>query len=154
MGKSGWDVIPFNWGLHDLKCLVDDQPQVDLAQYERNLGRLVMRLRQAGARRIGASTTPAPGRNISTRRIPENVPRYHAAALPMMQKNKVSVNDRNAHALPRLGQIQTKDNVRLTDGGSRAPGARVAEAVRGVTRLTKRWEDDLIRAGGDEPAGR
>jgi acyl-CoA thioesterase-1 len=35
LGTSRWDVIHFNWGLHDLKVLTNGQHQVELAQYER-----------------------------------------------------------------------------------------------------------------------
>ena len=49
LGDSKWDVIHFNWGLHDLKYIQDDpskradpkaegsHPQVALADYEKNL---------------------------------------------------------------------------------------------------------------------
>src|SRR6187399_773924 len=37
VGTEKWDVIHFNWGLHDLKRMPDGKPQVSLADYERNL---------------------------------------------------------------------------------------------------------------------
>jgi len=35
LGKQKWDVIHFNFGLHDLKRMSDGEPQVPLALYER-----------------------------------------------------------------------------------------------------------------------
>ena len=60
IGESKWDVIHFNWGLHDLKYMGPNgenlfpkekggKPQVPLADYEKNLEKLVMRLKKTGA---------------------------------------------------------------------------------------------------------
>ena len=93
LGKEKWDVIHFNWGLHDLKYMFDDQPQVDLTQYERNLERLVGRLKKTGAALIWAATTPVPSRNVSPKRIPEEVAQYNAAAVRVMQRHGVKTTD-------------------------------------------------------------
>src|ERR1043166_3292284 len=50
LGDSHWDVIHFNWGLHDLKVTPDGGRQVPIDAYEKNLTTLVMRLKQTGAR--------------------------------------------------------------------------------------------------------
>src|ERR1044072_2662283 len=60
LGDSRWDVIHFNWGLHDLKDTPDGSRQVPIEAYERNLATLVARLKKTGARLIWASTTPVP----------------------------------------------------------------------------------------------
>ena len=61
LGDSKWDVIHFNWGLHDLKYmgpnkenltdpkLPTSHQQVPLADYERNLRELVGQLKATGA---------------------------------------------------------------------------------------------------------
>ena len=49
LGKDQWDVIHFNFGLHDLKQLQPGRRQVPLDAYEGNLKRLVARLKQTGA---------------------------------------------------------------------------------------------------------
>src|SRR5215831_2929252 len=56
LGSGKWDVIHFNWGLHDLKVDKDGARQVPIDTYEQNLRELVARLRQTGARLIWAST--------------------------------------------------------------------------------------------------
>src|SRR5690242_19927704 len=60
LGTGKWDVIHFNWGLHDLKVDPDGSRQVPLEQYQQNLRELVSRLNRTGARLIFATTTPVP----------------------------------------------------------------------------------------------
>ena len=69
LSDDDWDVIHFNFGLHDMKY-VDDQGervstdtgkvQVPLPQYEQNLRKIVTRLRETGAKLIWCTTTPVP----------------------------------------------------------------------------------------------
>jgi len=65
LGDRKWDVIHFNWGLHDLKYVDDNgrknlsgKQLVPLHEYEKNLRELVERLKETGARLIWATTTP------------------------------------------------------------------------------------------------
>ena len=60
LGDGKWDVIHFNWGLHDLKFMDDGKRQVPLDEYEKNLTELVKRLKKTGAKLIWCSTTPVP----------------------------------------------------------------------------------------------
>ncbi len=69
LGDGKWDVIHFNFGLHDLKYLdaagkyvtPDKGKQVaSVADYEKNLRAIVARLKQTGANLIFATTTPVP----------------------------------------------------------------------------------------------
>ena len=48
LGDSHWDVIHFNWGLHDLKVTPEGGRQVPIDAYEKNLASLVERLRTTG----------------------------------------------------------------------------------------------------------
>lgn len=129
LGKERWDAIHFNWGLHDLKYMFDDQPQVDLAQYERNLTRLAWRLQKTEARLIWATTTPVPSLRVGPKRIPSDVPRYNEAAARVMKRHGVAVDDLYAFALPRLAEIQIPDNVHFTPEGSRALAGQVVASI-------------------------
>jgi acyl-CoA thioesterase-1 len=137
LGQGRWDVIHFNWGLHDLKY-VDakgslsastsmGQPQVSLEAYEQNLDRLVSRLKQTGARLIFATTTPVP--EGAAGRIPADADRYNAAARRVMQRHGVTVNDLYAFAQPKLAEIQLPANVHFTPAGSQALAQPVAQAI-------------------------
>ena len=52
LGAAKWDVIHFNFGLHDLKIMDGGQHQVPAPQYERNLRAIVQRFKKTGARLI------------------------------------------------------------------------------------------------------
>ena len=133
LGRGNWDIIHFNWGLHDMKHV--KQGKLDLAgrqqvapkQYEQNLRQLVKRLNATGAKLIWASTTPVPA-GAGGRR-PEDAPLYNAIAGKIMKVNDVAVNDLYAFALPRLGRIQQPRNVHFLRAGSQALAVRVAAAI-------------------------
>ena len=57
-----WDVIHFNFGLHDLKIMKGETRQVPPEDYEKDLRDLVRRMKATGARLIWATTTPIPTR--------------------------------------------------------------------------------------------
>jgi acyl-CoA thioesterase-1 len=128
LGGGRWDVIHFNWGLHDLKLMDDGKHQVPVEEYEKNLGELVARLKATGARLIWCSTTPVPAGKLNPPRRPEDVPRYNQAAARIMRANGVAIDDLYGFALPRLDQIQRPENVHFTDAGSE----QLAEAVAGA----------------------
>jgi len=128
-GTNHWDVIHFNWGLHDLKIMTNGQHQVELAQYQENLRQLVKKLKSPGAKLIWASTTPVPEGKLNPPRIPADVLRYNEAALRVMKEAGVTVNDLYAFALPRLSEIQLPSNVHFKPEGSAQLARPVAEAI-------------------------
>lgn len=129
LGKGRWDVIHFNWGLHDLKYMFDNEPQVSIEQYERNLGRLVGRMEKTGAKLIWASTTPVPNGNLSPKRIPADVVRYNAAASRVMKKHGVATDDLYSLANLKLAEIQIPNNVHFTPDGSKVLAAQVVASI-------------------------
>ena len=81
LDDGNWDVIHFNWGLHDLFCKIDTETnekkhRVDIDEYEQNLNELVTKLKSTGAKLIWASTTPVPGNGCSN----EDVMKYNEVA--------------------------------------------------------------------------
>lgn len=130
LGNQRWDVIHFNWGLHDLKRVSDTETQVPLEQYERNLRRLVQQLKATGAKLIWASTTPVPEAELSPRRKTRDAIVYNEAASRIMRENGIPIDDLYSLALPRLQQIQRPANVHFTETGSELLGAQVAESIR------------------------
>ena len=73
-----WDVIHFNFGLHDLKRVQPDSAknsndpthphQADLATYERQLRTIVARLQTTEARLVFVTTTPVPNGGVRPQR--------------------------------------------------------------------------------------
>jgi acyl-CoA thioesterase-1 len=129
LGDSKWDVIHFNWGLHDLKFMPHGKRQVTLAAYEKNLDSLVRRLKQTGAKLIWRNTTPVPEAKVRPQRIPADVVSYNAAAKRVMQKHSVPIHDLYSFALARLEKIQLPANVHFTPEGSAALADEVAKDI-------------------------
>ncbi|MDO8545289.1 MAG: SGNH/GDSL hydrolase family protein [Opitutaceae bacterium] len=132
LGTGKWDVIHFNFGLHDLKYLDEKNalappnlgrqvasPEV----YEKNLRAIVARLKKTGAKLIFATTTPVPAGSAG--RLEADVPRYNAVAARVMKEMGVMIDDLYAFVVPRQTQIQRPQNVHFTDAGS----AQLADAV-------------------------
>ncbi len=136
LGDGKWDVIHFNWGLHDLKYIsakggltdVDKgKQQVPIGQYEANLEKLVLRLKKTGAKLIWASTTPVP--EGAKGRVPGDEVKYNAVAKKVMERHGVALNDLYAFAKPRLAELQRPANVHFTPEGSQALAEQVAKSI-------------------------
>jgi hypothetical protein len=119
LGDKKWDVIHFNWGLHDLTVLLgqgglknDGSHLVPLDQYQKNLEELVRRLKLTGATLVWATTTPVPPADVAVlyRKSGDDVV-YNNAALKVMQENGIAIDDLYSFALPCLATIQKPANV-------------------------------------------
>ena len=140
LGDTEWDVIHFNWGLHDLKHVTEtgensnnpnDPQQADLATYTANLEVLVQQLKATGSKLIFATTTPYP-KGVKPCRLPEDAVKYNAAALNIMQANNIQVNDLYRLALPKLETLQRRRNVHFNTAGSKVLADQVAATIQNV----------------------
>jgi len=130
LGDGKWDVIHFNWGLHDL-IHRDGKRSVPPEEYEKNLCEIVARLKTTGATLVWATTTPVPkGISSPKSRVSEDVELYNSIAEKIMQENAVATDDLYAFALPRLEQIQLRANVHYSPEGSAALAGQVAASIR------------------------
>ena len=102
LGTTKWDVIHFNWGLHDLahfsvqdgvsvRDKVNGKTRYPIEDYEKNLEKIVNRLEKTGAKLIWASTTLVPD-GESGRKVGDDV-RYNAAAAKVMEKHRIPIDD-------------------------------------------------------------
>ncbi len=137
-GKK-WDIIHFNWGLHDLKYMGPDgknladpkaktsKPQVSQADYEKNLRELVKRLKKTGSRLIWRNTTPVPegakGRVVGDSKI------YNDIAAKIMKEENVEIHDLYSFAKEHAAKIQRKADVHYTPAGSKQLAAEVVKAL-------------------------
>ena len=133
LGSEKWDVIHFNWGLHDLKQYKDGkltpgQPVwVELADYEKNLAKLVERLKATGAKLIFANTTPVP--EGANGRVPGLEVRYNEAAARVMAAAAVPINDLHALCLPNLAAWQNPRDVHFKPVGCAKQAEKVAAEI-------------------------
>lgn len=136
-----WDVIHFNWGLHDIKHMKADGKTVsDQASdpvnnsveiYEKNLREIVAKLKASGAKLVFATTTPVPDQPMKVFRSNPDVIRYNEAALRVMKDNQIAVNDLYAFVHPKMKELQIQPaNVHFTPAGSQALGAEVVKAIQ------------------------
>jgi acyl-CoA thioesterase-1 len=139
LGDGKWDVIHFNWGLHDLKYmgpqgqnLADpdadgSRQQVPIDEYEANLRKLVARLKQTGAKLIWRSTTPVPPG--AKGRVVGDAAKYNAVAKKIMDEHSIAIDDQYSFALSRLQEIQLPANVHFTKNGSRELAQQAVAAI-------------------------
>jgi acyl-CoA thioesterase-1 len=139
LGESKWDVIHFNWGLHDLKYIGEDPKlradpkapgshlQVPLADYEKNLTTLVAQLKATGATLIWCNTTPVPAG--SDGRIEGDEAKYNAAAARVMAAAGIATDDLHAHAQAKLKEVQLPANVHYTPEGYSYLAGKVASVI-------------------------
>ena len=140
LGDKKWDVVHFNFGLHDLKYmngkgqLVDvdkGQQQVPPADYERNLAKIVERLKKTGARLVWRNTTPVPPG--AKGRVPGDEVKYNEIASRVMQRQGVTeIDDLHKFAAARLDRIQQKANVHFTSAGSKQLALQVAKKIESL----------------------
>lgn len=129
LADGKWDVIHFNWGIHDLKYMPDGKRQVEPADYEANLRALVARMKKTGAKLIWATTTPIPEGELNPPRKFGQVPEYNAIAARVMKENDVAVNDLNAWITPKLAEMQKPKDVHYFAPGSDYLAQKVAGEI-------------------------
>jgi acyl-CoA thioesterase-1 len=140
LGDKKWDVIHFNFGLHDMVFFAADgktraeptaegaRHQVPIDQYEKNLRQLVERMKKTGATLIWCSTTPVP--EGSGGRIADESVKFNEVAARVMKENGIAIDDLHAFALPKLAEIQLPKNVHFTPEGSRVLAGQVARSIK------------------------
>jgi len=129
LGTGKWDVIHFNFGLHDLRHMEDGKRQVEPADYEKNLRSLVADLKKTGAKVIFATTTPVPEGKLTPQRTFGDVAVYNDIALKVMKENDVAIDDLNAAITPTLAQHQNKADVHFNNEGSATLGKAVVKSI-------------------------
>jgi len=144
LGDKPWDVIHFNFGLHDLKYLgpkgqnladpkaEGSHQQVPIADYEKNLRTMVARLEKTGAELVWRTTTPVPP-GARGRVVGDSV-RYNQAAAKVMNERKIAIDDMYTFCMPRLKEIMRPANVHFTPAGSKALARQAVAAINSALK--------------------
>ena len=136
LGDGNYDVIHFNWGLHDLKFVGKDgkniapengQYQVTLKQYKENLSQLVAAMQKTDAKLIWRNTTPVPA--DCPWRIESDEIAYNEVASEIMQKNDIPTDDHHSYVIKHMSEIQRPANVHFTPQGSKKLAELAAVAI-------------------------
>lgn len=153
LGEKKWDLIHFNFGLHDLKYVDGRDPDpravsergeavleneharqiAPLEEYAKNLELLVERLQKTGARLIFATTTPVP-ENARARRVAD-AERYNRAAREVMGRHGIVIDDLYGLMQARIAldadpvALQNVADVHFSPEGSSVLAERVARSI-------------------------
>ncbi len=142
LGNRDWDVIHFNWGLHDMTWQRRMKPEERGSEaYATRLEKLISRLRETDAKLVWATTTPWPENNYAyfEQRFGEKLvyspaeeKKWSDAALAVIQKHQIPVNDLHTLLKPGLETYQKTDDVHFTRDGNRAMAEQIAKVVRAM----------------------
>ena len=144
LGDRKWDLIHFNWGLHDLKYMGKDGTnlvpkekggivQVPLTDYEKNLEKLVIRMKKSAKQLVWRNTTPIPPG--SKARYAGDSVRYNEAATRVMKKHKIPTLDLFSPSKKNMKDWMRVADVHYYPHGSEALAKRVAQDT--LDRLKK-----------------
>ena len=120
LGEGKWDVIHFNFGIHDRAT-----PPAD---YVKRLEEIVVRLEKTGAKLIWASTTPIPD-NPAQKQTAASIVEKNALAAEVMKKHGIPTDDLFGAMTPRLAEFQPPLDVHFKGAGYDFLGATVGEAI-------------------------
>lgn len=137
LGDGHWDVIHFNWGIHDLKIMPDGKRQVEPADYEKNLRTLVAKLKATGAKLIWATITPIPDGELNPPRSFGKVPEYNEIAKRVMTENGVTIDDLNTIITPHLAEQQIPKDVHYKPEGYATLAKQVAASIEAALPAKK-----------------
>ena len=128
LGDGKWDIIHFNFGIHDRNT--------PIADYTERLERLVERLKQTGATLIWANTTPLP--DVPGKYTAASIVERNAAAATVMAKHQIAINDLFVAISPRLGELQNPDDCHFNGPGNTFLGETVARFIE--PRVDRRYD--------------
>jgi len=136
LGNGKWDVIHFNFGLHDIKYMnekgvlvdvKDGKQQVPIDAYEKNLRAIVAKLKATKAKLIWCATTPVP--EGAKGRVVGDEEKYNAVAAKVMKEAGVTINDLYSVAKAKQKEIQRPKDVHFTPQGSKVLAEAVVAAI-------------------------
>ena len=120
LGDGKWDVIHFNFGIHDRAT--------PIPEYTRRLEKIVDRLQKTGARLVWATTTPIPDDPAHDQTAESIIERNHAAG-DLMTRRGIAVDDLFAAITPNLATMQNPHDVHFNASGYDFLGKQVAGSI-------------------------
>ena len=120
LGAGKWDVIHFNFGIHDRAT--------PAADYVKRLEEIVARLEKTGAKLIWASTTPIPD-DPAKKQTARSIVERNTAAAALMAQHAVAIDDLFTAITPKLATLQNPRDVHFTVAGYAFLGQHVATSI-------------------------
>jgi len=123
LGQGKWDVIHFNFGIHDV------QKSIPMDTYLKNLELIVGRLKATRAKVVFATTTPIQ-EDLTKKQNPATaVIERNQAATEIMKKNQVPVDDLFTAITPKLAEYQNVKDVHFKEEGYDYLGKAVSDSI-------------------------
>ena len=127
LGDGKWDVIHFNFGIHDRAT--------PIADYTQRLEQLITRMKKTGAKLVWASTTPIPD-DPTKRQTAASIVERNEAAAELAKKQGVAVDDLFTAMTPHLTQMQNPNDVHFNAKGYEFLGGQVAVAIEAALKAS------------------
>ncbi len=125
LGDGRWDLIHFNFGIHDRATPLTD--------YRKRLEEIVDRLAATKAKLIWATTTPIP--DVAAKGFTANsIVERNAVAAEVMKAKGVTVIDLFTAITPHLAEYRLPDDVHFNSIGYDFLAARVSEGIARALR--------------------
>ena len=121
LGDGTWDVIHFNFGIHDRVTKPED--------YTARLTTIIERLKKTGAKLIWAATTPIPPDTKDGPSATKAIEEKNALAAKLMQEQGVAIDDLFTFITPHLAKVQNPADVHFNGDGYELLGQQVARAI-------------------------
>jgi acyl-CoA thioesterase-1 len=130
LGEGHWDVIHFNFGLHDAKFASETTQRATRDQYAENLRTLVAQMKATGARLIFATTTPVPkGGVLTPTRKFDSIPARNEIAVQVMKDNGVAIDNLYAVVFPVMEKVGRPNDVHFAPEGYDLLAKAVASTI-------------------------
>jgi lysophospholipase L1-like esterase len=120
LGDGKWDLIHFNFGIHDRNT--------PIADYQQRLEQLIERMQKTGAKLVWASSTPCPDTKDGKYKAAP-IPERNTAAADIMKKHGIAIDDLFTAITPHLATMQNPDDVHFNAQGYDFLGQTVAKAI-------------------------
>ncbi|MGB8168005.1 MAG: SGNH/GDSL hydrolase family protein, partial [Chthoniobacteraceae bacterium] len=121
-----WDVIHFNFGIHDRAT--------PAADYRQRLETIVARLKAAAKTVLWASTTPIPPDTKDGPAATDAIIAKNKIAAEVMQQNGVTTDDLFTFITPHLAKVQNPKDVHFNGDGYELLGQQVASAIESALK--------------------
>lgn len=122
LGDGKWEVIHFNFGIHDRAT-----PPAD---YEQRMEQLITRMKATGAKVIWASATPVPPDTKDGPKATEQIIEKNAIAAKLAARHGLAIDDLFGFVTPQQARLQNPKDVHFNGEGYEALGRQVAQSIK------------------------
>jgi Na+-transporting methylmalonyl-CoA/oxaloacetate decarboxylase gamma subunit len=121
LGDGKWDVIHFNFGIHDRNTPIND--------YTHRLEQLIVQMKKTSTKLIWASTTPIPD-DPAKKQTAASIVERNAVAAELMKQHDIAIDDLFTAITPHLADMQNPNDVHFNAKGYDFLGETVAKAIQ------------------------